>query len=117
MSDSDTVIMIASLFALLVLNTLVFLYNMNPIIPSDSQNFVDVSPSSFETGINESGLSQQSTGLTAIINIGKFFINIFILILGWYPQYSVLLNLFIKLGAYTFVIPFFICLIRLIRGV
>lgn len=114
---NDTIIMIGSLFAILTLNTLVFLYNMNPIVTGDTQTFVDISPSSFETGVNESGINEQSTGLSTLWNITKFFLNIFVLVLGWYPNYSVLLNLFIKLGTYTFVIPFFICLIRLIRGV
>jgi hypothetical protein len=114
---NDTVIMTACIFAILTLNTLVFLYNMNPIVTGENFNFVDTSPSSFETGVNDTGIAESSTGLIAVINIVKFFINIIVLLFGWYPSYSPLLNLFIKLGTYTFAIPLFITIVRLIRGV
>lgn len=108
--------MSACLVAILTLNTMVFLYNMNPIIPSDTQDFVDVSPSSFETNLNETGITEQSSGLSAILGIGKFFINIFVLFIGWYPKFSPIINLLIKLGVYTFGIPLFITILRMIRG-
>lgn len=112
---NDTIIMSGSLICLLLLNTFVFLYNQEPI-ETNTFDIVDVSVTQFETGINESGIEQSSSGLKIVFNIISFFFNIVILLFGWYTSFPFVINLIIKFTTYLFTIPFFITLIHLIRG-
>jgi len=113
---NDTVIASACLFCLLLLNTFTFFYNQEPITTVEF-NASEVSVSQFESGINESGLGQSSSGLRAVLGIGKFFLNLAILLFGWYFSFPVVINFILKLATYIFAIPLFITIVRLIRGV
>ena len=113
---NDTVIMSSCLFCLLLLNTFVFFYNQAPI-EQDTFNFTETSVSQFETDINQTGVGHQSTGLKAILGIGSFFLNLFVLLIGWYPSFPLVVNLILKLATYVLAIPLFITIIRVIRGV
>ena len=112
---NDTIIMSGSIFCLLLLNTFIFLYNQAPI---EQQTFTDIgiSVSEFETDINETGIEHSSGGLKAILGIGSFFLNLVILIFGYFTSFSIFVNLLIKLATYIFVIPLFVTVVRMIRG-
>ena len=115
MSD-DTTIMSACIICILVLNTLVFFYNQSPI--TDIRlNGTELSTSQFETSLDDTGITETSSGLKAILSIGAFFLNIVRLLFGWYFDFGVTVNLIIKLGTYIFAIPLFITIVRVIRGV
>jgi len=112
---NDTILMSGSLLCLLLLNTFVFLYNQEPI---EQQEFttVGVSVSEFQTNINETGIEHTSSGLKAILGIGKFFLNLVILLFGYYTSFPLIVNIIIKLATYVFAIPLFITIVRMIRG-
>lgn len=114
---NDTIIMFSCLMAILLLNTTVFFYNQSPI-DNQELSFTDTNINQFETDFNETGIGEGSSisPLIAVWNIVKFFGNIIVLLFGWYPSFSTTVNLIIKLGVYTFAIPLFITIIRLIRG-
>lgn len=112
---NDTIIMSACIFCLLVLNTFVFFYNQEPIQQYEF-NFTETSVSQFETDINETGVTQTSTGLSAVIGIFAFFLNLFVLLIGWYPSFPFVINIILKLGTYILAIPLFITIVRMIRG-
>jgi len=112
---NDTMIMAGSLFCLLLLNTFIFLYNQAPI---EEETFTDtgVSIDNFQTGLNESGLNENSSGLKAMFGIGKFFVSLVVLLFGYFTNFPLVVNLLIKLGTYIFALPLFITVIRMVRG-
>jgi len=115
MGESDTIVMVSSLMCILLLNTFIFLYNMEPISAS-SFNGTTTTISDFETDLNETGVNETSSGLKAIFGIIGFFMNIFILFIGWYTSFPILVNIVIKFATYILGLTFFITLLRLIRG-
>lgn len=113
--SNDTIIMWSCIISLLILNTLVFLYNQAPI--ENSYDVPEVSMNKLNETLDESDIDSTSSGLKVTFNIIKFIFNIFILILGWYPNFSVIINLFIKLTTYIIIIPLAITVMRMIRGI
>lgn len=115
MGESDAVLMISSLLCILLLNTFIFLYNQAPInsTPFDDTN---TTITDFETGLNDTGITESSSGLKAVWNILKFFLNIFVLFIGWYTSYPIIVNIIIKFASYILGLTFFVTLLRLIRG-
>lgn len=112
---NDTTILTSCIIALLVFNTFITLYNEEPI-ESEVQG-LNVSADAFATQINESGVTETSSGLRMVIGFGRFIINLFTLIFWYYPTYPFVVNIIIKLITYVFAIPILLIGIKLIRGV
>ena len=112
---NDTIIMSGSLICLLLLNTMIFLYNQAPI-DTDEFSDIGISVNDFSTEIDETGLDDKSSGLKAVLGIGRFFLNLVILLFGYFTSFPIIVNLIIKLATYIFAIPLFITVVRMVRG-
>ena len=112
---NDTTILTSCIIALLVFNTFVTLYNTEPI-ETDVEG-LNISAEGLATELNESGVTETSSGLRMVIGFGRFIINLFVLIFWYYPTYPFVVNIIIKLITYVFAIPILLIGIKLIRGV
>jgi len=112
---NDTTILTSCIIALLVFNTFITLYNEEPI--ETNVEGMNVTVSGLATELNESGITEESSGLRLVIGFGRFIVNLFQLVFWYYPTYPFAVNLIIKIITYIFAIPILLIGIKLIRGV
>jgi len=112
---NDTTILTSCIISLVVFNFFVVLYNEEPI--EAGVTGLNISAEGLATELNESGVTETSSGLRMVIGFGRFLMNLFVLVFWYYPTYPFVVNLVIKLVTYVFAIPILLIGIKLIRGV
>lgn len=115
----DTLLMIASIFVLVLLNSFVFLYNQDPITTASMEGF-NVNETDFIQNINQTANEEADfgvfNGLSVIWSFITFLFNIVIMLVGWYSTYPFIINIIIKFFAWILALTFLVTLLRLIRG-
>lgn len=112
--DNNTTLM-GCIIALLMFNLFIVLYNESPI--ENKYTGSNFSIDSVATELNESGITDSSTGLNVFLVFGRFLINIFTMMFWWYPSFSFIVNTIIKLATYIFVLPIIIIAYDKLRGI